>query len=87
MPRYLLAIISDDSPEAFANVTEEQLAEVMNAYNAFTQSIRDDGSYLAGEALQPSAGRSGGGPGPKAGLAGRPPVVACSRHGRRAAER
>jgi hypothetical protein len=56
MPRYLLAIITDDSPEAFANTTPEQLAEVMNAYNEFTQGIRDDGSYLAGEALQPSSG-------------------------------
>ena len=33
----------------------DEIAEVMDAYNAYTQSIRADGSFVAGEALQPSA--------------------------------
>jgi hypothetical protein len=55
MPKFLLQIYSDDSPEAAASVTPEQLQGVMDAYNEFTQSVRDDGSYVAGEALEPSA--------------------------------
>jgi hypothetical protein len=35
--------------------SRDEIAEVMDAYNAYTQSIRADGSFVAGEALQPSA--------------------------------
>jgi hypothetical protein len=55
MPKFLLQIYGDDSPEVMASATPEQRQQIMDAYTAFTQSIKDDGSYLAGEALQPSA--------------------------------
>ena len=32
----------------------QEIGEMMDSYNAYTQSIRDDGSYVAGEALQPT---------------------------------
>jgi hypothetical protein len=35
--------------------SDAEVAEMMAAYNAYTQSIRGDGSFVAGEALQPSA--------------------------------
>ena len=55
MPKFLLQIYGDDSPEVIASATPEQQQQIMDAYNAFTQSIKDDGSHLGGEALQPSA--------------------------------
>ena len=35
--------------------SDEDVAEMMAAYNAYTESIRSDGSFVAGEALQPAA--------------------------------
>src|SRR5919106_528063 len=55
MPKFLLQIYGDDSPEVIASATPEQQQQIMDAYNAFTQSIKDDGSHLGGEALQPAA--------------------------------
>jgi hypothetical protein len=55
MPKFLLQIYGDDSPEVQAAATPEQQQAVMEAYTSFTQGIKDDGSFLSGEALQPSA--------------------------------
>ena len=33
----------------------DEVGEMMESYNAYTQSIRDDGSFVAGEALHPTA--------------------------------
>jgi hypothetical protein len=55
MSKFLLQIYGDDSPEVMASATPEQRQQVMDAYTAFTESIKADGSFLSGEALQPSA--------------------------------
>jgi hypothetical protein len=49
--RYLLLIASDDS--GFATATQEQIAETMAAYNAFTRDARESGVMVGGEGLQP----------------------------------
>ena len=41
--------------EPDAPPSDGEVQEVMAAYNAYTESIRADGSFVAGEALQPSA--------------------------------
>ena len=55
MTKFLLQIYGDDSPEVQASATPEQQQQIMDAYTAFTESIKADGSFLAGEALLPSA--------------------------------
>ena len=40
--------------EPTAPPSDGDIAEMMAAYNAYTESIRSDGSFVAGEALQPS---------------------------------
>jgi hypothetical protein len=49
--QYALLIYTQE-PEA--PPAPDDVAEMMAAYNAYTQSIRADGSFVAGEALQPS---------------------------------
>ena len=41
-------------PETGVEPTPEQLAQVMDAYNAFTKAVNDQGAYLGGEALEDS---------------------------------
>ena len=49
--KYLLLIYGEEPTEL---PSPEVLNEVMAAYNAFSDSIRSSGAYLAGEALQPT---------------------------------
>ena len=49
--KYLLLIYT---PEPTEQPPDDVIAEVMNAYNAFTDHVRQRGAYLAGEALQPT---------------------------------
>ena len=35
--------------------SQQEIGEMMEGYNAYTESIRSDGSYVGGEALQPTA--------------------------------
>jgi hypothetical protein len=51
--QYMLLIYSNEKD--WDKQTPEQMGEVMNAYNAFTESIVKSGNYKAGEALQPTA--------------------------------
>ena len=50
--QYALLIYTE---EPTAQPSDQEIAEVMEGYNAYTQSIRADGSFVAGEALQPSS--------------------------------
>ena len=53
--RYALLIVDSEtahpSPEPPA---PEVMEQVMQAYNAYTQMLKDRGAYLGGEALQPN---------------------------------
>jgi hypothetical protein len=40
------------TPEATSPPSQEEIGEMMDAYNAYTESIRGDGSYVGGEALR-----------------------------------
>jgi hypothetical protein len=51
--KYLLIIYNDES--GFANVTPEQVQQVMAAYEAFGREVTEAGAMLGGEGLQPSA--------------------------------
>jgi hypothetical protein len=51
--KYLLALIGDES--RFAEMTPDQQAEVMKAWDAYTQAAIDAGVHLGGEGLQPSS--------------------------------
>jgi hypothetical protein len=51
--KYLLALIGDES--RWADMTPEQQAEGMKAWDAFTQAAIDAGVHLGGEGLQPSS--------------------------------
>jgi len=49
--RYLLSIYGDES----ADFTPEQGAQMMAAYNAFTEEVKAAGAFIGGEGLQPTA--------------------------------
>jgi hypothetical protein len=51
--KYLLALIGDES--RWADLTPEQQAEGMKAWDRFTQDAIDAGVHLGGEGLQPSS--------------------------------
>jgi len=51
--KYLCLIYENESN--WENVTKEQGDAVMGEYFAFTEDIRKNGKYVAGEALQPVA--------------------------------
>ena len=50
--QYLLLIYTEEPTEA---PSQEETAAEMVGYNAFTQRVRDDGAFKAGEALHPSS--------------------------------
>ncbi|MGH3099647.1 MAG: YciI family protein [Thermoleophilia bacterium] len=50
--KYLLTIYNDES--GFADVTPEQVQQVMAAYEAFGREVTEAGVMLGGEGLQPS---------------------------------
>ena len=49
--RYLLLIYLEETDEEPA---PEEIAAVMEAYNAFTDHVKAKGAYLGGEALEPT---------------------------------
>jgi hypothetical protein len=51
--KYLLALIGDES--RFADLTPEQQAEGMKAWDAYTKDAIDAGVLVGGEGLQPSS--------------------------------
>jgi hypothetical protein len=51
--KYLLCLFGDES--RFAETTPQQQAEVMKAWDAYTQAAVDAGVHLGGEGLQPSS--------------------------------
>jgi hypothetical protein len=51
--KYLLTIYSDES--GFADVTPEDVRQVMAAYEAFGREVTEAGAMLGGEGLQPSS--------------------------------
>ncbi|MGH2755815.1 MAG: YciI family protein [Actinomycetota bacterium] len=51
--RYLALIYGDES--AGANTTQEQMQEIMDAYNAFGKEAAERGVLLGGEALEPTS--------------------------------
>ena len=51
--RYMLNIYIDES--RLDSATPEDVAAVMDAYEAFGREARDRGAYVAGEGLQPAA--------------------------------
>ena len=50
--RYMMLIYSDET--GMDNVTEAELAEVMAAYNAFGDEVREKAVFVSGEALHPT---------------------------------
>jgi len=50
--KFLLSIYTDES--RWEQARPEDIAQVMDAYNAFTQEVRDRGIHVAGEGLQGS---------------------------------
>jgi hypothetical protein len=50
--RYMLLIYGDESQ--MASATEEQMGQMMEAYNKFTADFQASGKMLGGEALQPT---------------------------------
>jgi hypothetical protein len=51
--KYLLALIADET--GFAEMTPDQQAESMKAWDAYTRAAIDAGVHLGGEGLQPSS--------------------------------
>jgi hypothetical protein len=50
--RYLCLIYEDE--KAWQSVTQAEMEKGMAEYNAFTESIKKNGNYIGGEALQPT---------------------------------
>jgi hypothetical protein len=51
--QYVLSIYGDES--AWNDVSEEEGKQIMDAYTAFTEEVKQNGAFVAGEALQPTA--------------------------------
>ncbi len=51
--QYLLLIYSDENAEA--NMSEAAQKELMGAYYAYTEELKQAGAMVAGDALQPTA--------------------------------
>lgn len=50
--RYALLIYSREVPPE--QVSEQEFAQIMTEYNAYTKTVRERGAYLGGEALRPT---------------------------------
>ena len=50
--QYMLLIYSNE--EAWDRRSEEEQGQMMQAYGAFTQELRDSGAMVAGDALEPT---------------------------------
>ena len=51
--KYLLALISEEG--GMEDASPEEMKAVMDAWSAYSQNAVDNGAFLAGEGLQPSA--------------------------------
>jgi hypothetical protein len=51
--RYLCLIYEDE--KAWSNATQAEMEKGIAEYNAFTESIKKNGNYVGGEALQPTS--------------------------------
>jgi hypothetical protein len=51
--KYMLMIYSDEA--AMQDASREQMAEMIGAYTAYTEAMRQSGAYVAGDRLQRSA--------------------------------
>lgn len=51
--KYLLSIYADE--KGVATATPEQIQQTIDAYNVFTQEVRDKGIFLSGEGLEPTS--------------------------------
>jgi hypothetical protein len=51
--QYLLSIYGDES--GWNDVSEEQGKQIMDGYQAFTDEVKQNGAFVAGEGLQPTA--------------------------------
>jgi hypothetical protein len=51
--QYLLLIYSEE--KKIASMSQSELGQMMNEFNAFTKSIKDNGNLRAGERLQPTS--------------------------------
>ncbi|HEY6459271.1 MAG TPA: YciI family protein [Polyangiaceae bacterium] len=51
--QYLLLIYSEE--KKIASMSQNELGQMMNEFNAFTTSIKDNGNLRAGERLQPTS--------------------------------
>jgi hypothetical protein len=51
--KYLLTIYADEKD--FVSATPEQIQQTTDAYNAFTQEVKDKGIFLSGEGLEPTS--------------------------------
>ena len=50
--QYMLLIYGDQN--SWQGLGEEERGQIMQAYGAFTQELRDSGAMIAGDALQPT---------------------------------
>ena len=55
MPKYM--ILLHDSPEAFANVSPQQMQGVIEKYMAWGEKLRASGAMIAGEKLTDEPGK------------------------------
>jgi hypothetical protein len=51
--KYLLLIYGNE--KAMGSAAPDATKQIVSAYNAYTTALRESGSYIAGEALQPTA--------------------------------
>ena len=49
-----MCLIYDDE-QVFKNMAEDERSQVFGEYGSFTESIRESGTYVAGDALQPTS--------------------------------
>ena len=49
-----MCLIYDDE-QVFKNMAEDERNQVFGEYGSFTESIRESGTYVAGDALQPTS--------------------------------
>ena len=53
MAKYLLGIYSDE--KSWATFSQEDVAQAMKAWDAFTEETKSSGAFLAGEGLAPTS--------------------------------
>ena len=51
--KYLLSIYADE--RGLASAAPEQIQQTIDAYNSFTQEVKDKGIFLSGEGLEPTS--------------------------------